>query len=562
VKRLFAYNIITTIIVFSSSLGLSLSEAKEWSQNYPQDETGWALLIAVSDYTDENISDLVLKDNMLNRLKAALVNVGGYNPKHIETLSDGQNNRAAVQSTLSDLSVKIVNSDTFLLYFRGHIKKHPRGNAIFFLPRDAKKNVFESYIKDSQLNDWLDNIKVRSKIVIIDCYTDDEFIDAYRVNRETLGTAAIFSVQPVADVTAPVTFSQMLLQSLTWKRPQDNEDTDENRIVSVGEVYEYIYNNFAGIGVLAATDDMNTGIIKLPSMLQIKTEPPGASVFINEKESGTTPIRIIDGLKKGTYKIKVNLPLYLIPEERSVQIQELRGESGNVLIQLTPIKVYGRIVDQQGDVIEDTFVSIDGTQYAQKADNDGNYSFENWQRHGLLENGKSYTLKAESSKGPHYGEADFIFAGNEHIQHNIILIKRTWFDIAQAHFDTGDYQKAAEAFHLGVDKSTTIPDISPEFADILFGYFTKLVELQPQKLNYLKATAKLSDKLNLRDESKIYWQGVKEQSTVGSPEYTQAKQRLKELNFMRLPIIIAIGVVIILVVFSAWRTRRTKGQKG
>jgi len=107
-----------------------------------------------------------------------------------------------------------------------------------------------------------------------------------------------------------------------------------------------------------------------------------------------------------------------------------------------------------------------------------------------------------------------------------------------------------------VDESTTIPDIPPEFAEILFGYFTKLVELQPQNLNYLIATAKLSNRLNLRDVSKIYWQGVKEQSTVDSPEYAQAKQRLKELNPTKLPIIIAVGIVIILVLFSAWRIAR------
>ena len=547
-KRLFAYNVIVIFLIFSSSLG--------WSQNYPQDEKGWAILVEVSDYTDENIPDLVLGDNMLSELKSALVRVGGYNPEHIDVLSDGQNSLAQMQSKIVSLSSKISDSDTFLLYFRGHIKKHPRGNSIFFLPQDAKKGTYASFIKDSQLNDWLDNLKARDKIIIVDCYTEDENINAYRVNREALGTTAIFSVQPVADTTAPVTFSKILLQSLTWQIPRDNPDTDENSIVSIEEVYEYIYNNFEGIGVLASTEKINTGLIKLPSMLQIKTDPPGASIFINNEESGITPIRIIDSLKKGTYTIKVKMPLHLIPEERSVQIQQLRGESANVLISLTPIKVYGKIFDQQGNAIENTFVFIDGTQYAQKADTDGNYSFEDWKQHGLLENGKSYTLKAESSKGPHYGETDFIFAGNEHIQRNITLMKRTWFDVSKTHFDRRDYQKAAEAFHLGVDESTTIPDIPPEFAEILFGYFTKLVELQPQNLNYLIATAKLSDRLNRRDRSKIYWQRVKEQSTVDSPEYAQAKQRLKELNPTKLPIIIAVGIVIILVLFSAWRIAR------
>ena len=564
-KRLFAYNVIVIFIIFSSSLCLSLSEAKEWSQNYPQDEKSWALLVEVSDYTDENIPDLVLGDNMLNELKSALVRVGGYNPEHIDVLSDGQNSLAQMQSKIVSLSSKISDSDTFLFYFRGHIKKHPRGNSIFFLPQDAKKETYASFVKDSQLNDWLDNLKAKNKIIIVDCYTEDENIDAYRVNRDTLGTVAIFSVQPVADTTASVTFSKILLNSLTWQTsrdlrsksvPPENPDTDENSILSIEEVYEYIYNNFEGIGVLASTDKIKTGFIKLPSMLQIKTDPPGASIFINNEESGITPIRIIDGLKKGTYTIKVKMPLHLIPEERSVQIQQLRGESANVLISLTPIKVYGKIFDQQGNAIENTFVFIDGTQYAQKADTDGNYSFEDWKQHGLLENGKSYTLKAESSKGPHYGETDFIFAGNEHIQRNITLMKRTWFDVSKTHFDRRDYQKAAEAFHLGVDESTTIPDIPPEFAEILFGYFTKLVELQPQNMNYLIATAKLSDRLNLRDRSNIYWQRIKEQSTVDSPEYAQAKQHLKELNPMKLPIIIAVGIVIILVLFSAWRIAR------
>ena len=552
-KRILVCSVITTVFVILSS---SFGEA----QNYPQDEKSWALLVEVSDYTDENIADLVFHDNMLDDLKSALVKAGGYNPEHIESLSDGQNKLATIGSQIVSLSSKISDSDTFLLYFRGHIKKHPRGNSIFFLPQDAKKDDYDSFIKDSLLNDWLDKLKAQNKIVVIDCYTADENIDRYRVNRETLGTAAIFSVQRAADTTVPTTFSKVFLKSLALENVQDNPDTDENRIVSVGEVYEYIYNNFEGYGVLASTDDMKTGIIKLPSMLQVKTDPPGAAVFINEKESGKTPIQIIDGLKTGTYGIEINMPLYLIPEKRSARIRQLRGQSANISVPLFPIKVYGKILDQQGNAVENTFVSIDETKYAQKVETDGSYSFADWKQHGLLENGKTYAVKAESSQGPHYGETNFTFTGNENIQCNITLMERTWFDVAQAHFDAGDYQKAAEAFHLGVDKSTTIPDISPEFAEILLGYFTKLIELQPRKLNYLIATAKLSDKLNLRTESKIYWQRVKEQATVDGPEYLEATQRLKELRPVRLPIIIAIGFVILLVVFSAWRIIRKKYQ--
>lgn len=82
---------------------------------------------------------------------------------------------------------------------------------------------------------------------------------------------------------------------------------------------------------------------------------------------------------------------------------------------------------------------------------------------------------------------------------------------------------------------------------MLFDSFSEVVnKVNVQNIAYVVVTAKLADRLNLQEESKVYWAQVKLQAAKGSAYYELATKRLRELNFGRR--LINIGVLALFVV--------------
>ena len=82
---------------------------------------------------------------------------------------------------------------------------------------------------------------------------------------------------------------------------------------------------------------------------------------------------------------------------------------------------------------------------------------------------------------------------------------------------------------------------------MLFDSFSEVVnKVNVQNIAYVVVTAKLADRLNLQEESNVYWAQVKLQAAKGSASYELATERLRELNFGRR--LINIGVLVLFVV--------------
>ena len=254
---------------------------------------------------------------------------------------------------------------------------------------------------------------------------------------------------------------------------------------------------------------------------------------------------------------------YLIPPARSVQIELVQGESINLSWDLESIAVHGSVKAPDGVPLEGTTVWIDGTTYEQnplhlKAD--GRYQLSanianvtpqaGRSDKKVLEPGKMYTLRAESD-ALYHAEANFTLAPHESVERDLIFSKKTWFEVAQMRFDRKAYEDAIAAFQNGIEETIEFPSMSPEFTKLLFDSFSEVVtKVNVQNIAYVVTTAELADRLNLREESKVYWAQVKLQAAKGSTPYELATKRLRELNFGRRLINIGVLVLFIVVLIS------------
>ena len=541
---------ILVFIVFS--IGVSLITV---SSLYAQsvDATTWWLIVS-PDVDTRSRSNL---DSLVNLLKER----GKVPSNHIRRIEGSECTREGIKVVLDDLGSEMGQGDRLIFYFRGFVTKPRRSNSIFFFPHGVTPENLEDALKDRQLNGWFRELSPNKVIIILDSYTRDRNLMAYYGNRGMPGSGGFISIQ-----RATLSTEDLLVQTLLGTLGTDETDLDDNRQVSIEELHAYLTSNLdertlrLTEGILLLLGRVQEKIVlKLSPMLQIVTVPDGASVVLNGQEVGETPQRLIDNLERRTYNVEVSKPGYLIPPARSVEIGLVQGESINLSWDLESIAVQGSVKAPDGVSLEGAAVWIDGTAYEQNPlhlEADGRYQlFANIANvtsqagrsdKRVLESGKMYTLRAESD-ALYHAEASFTLAPHESVERNLTLSKKTWFEVAQMQFNRKTYEEAITAFQNGIEETIEFPPMSPEFTKLLFDSFSEVVDkVNVQNIAYVVVTAKLADRLNLQEESKVYWSQVKSQAAKGSAPYELATERLRELNFGRR--LINIGVLVLFVV--------------
>ncbi len=545
---------ILVFIVFS--IGVSLITV---SSLYAQsvDATTW-WLIASPGVDTRSRSNL---DSLVNLLKER----GKVPSNHIRRIEGSECTREGIKVVLDDLGSRMRQGDRLIFYFRGFVTKPRRLNSIFFFPHGVTPENLEDALKDRQLNGWFRELSPNKVIIILDSYTRDRNLMAYYGNRGMPGSGGFISIQ-----RATLSTEDLLAQTLLGTLGTDETDLDDNRQVSIEELHAYLTSNLdertlrLTEGILLLLGRVQEKIVlKLSPMLQIVTVPDGASVVLNGQEVGETPQRLIDNLERRTYNVEVSKPGYLIPPARSVEIGLVQGESINLSWDLESIAVHGSVKAPDGVPLEGAAVWIDGTAYEQnplRLEADGRYQlFANIANvtsqagrsdERVLESGKMYTLRAESD-ALYHAEASFTLAPHESVERNLTLSKKTWFEVAQMQFNRKMYEEAIAAFQNGIEETTEFPPMSPEFTKLLFDSFSEVVDkVNVQNIAYVVITAKLADRLNLQEESKVYWEQVRLQAAKGSTFYELATERLRELNFGRRLINIGVLVLFVLVLIS------------
>lgn len=501
----------------------------------------------------------------LDSLVRLLKERGKIPSNHIRRIEGSECTHDGIKAVLDDLGSEMGEGDHLIFYFRGFVTKPRRSNSISFFTYGATRENLAEALKDRQLNGWLRELSPNKVFIILDGYTRDRNLMAYYGNRGMPGSGGFVSIQRAALST-----EDLLAQTVLDVLGTDETDLDDNRQISIEELHANLTSNMdertllLTQGVLLSLGRVQEKtLLKLSPMLRIVTVPEDASVFLNGQEIGVTPQQLTENLKQGTFSVEVSKPGYLTPPARSVEIKLVQGESINLSWDLESIAVHGSVNAPDGVPLEGAAVWIDGTAYEQnplflKAD--GQYRLsanvaEVTPEAGrldkkVLEPGTTYTLRAASG-ALYHAEANFALAAHESTEHILTLSKKTWFEVAQMQFNRKAYEDAIAAFQNGIEETIEFPPMSPEFTKLLFDSFSEVVDkVNVQNIAYVLVTAKLADRLNLEEKSKVYWEQVKSQAVKGSASYELAAERLRELNLGRRLMNIGILVLFIVVLIS------------
>ena len=521
------------------------------------DATTWWLIVSPEADTRSR-SNL---DSLVNLLKEH----GKVPSNHVRRIEGSECTREGIKIALDTLRSEMRQGNHLIFYFRGFVTKPRRSNSIFFLPYGATPDNLEGALEDRQLRGWFRELSPNKVTFILDGYTRDKNLVAYYGTRRLPGSGAFLSIQ-----RANLSTEDLLAQALLGVVGTDEADFDGNRQVSIEELHIHLTSNWdertfrLSQGVLLLLGRVQERIVlKLSPMLSIVTAPNGASVLLNGQEIGVTPQSLTDNIQRGTYNVEVRKPGYLIPSARSIEIQQVQGESINLSWDLESIAVHGSVKAPNGVPLEGAAVWIDGTAYEQNPlflEADGQYqlvanmanvtSQEGQSNKKVLEPDTMYTLRAASG-ALYHAETTFTLAPHESMERHLTLGKKTWFEVAQMQFNRKAHEDAIAAFQNGIEETTEFPAMSPEFTKMLFDSFSEVVDkVNVQNIAYLVVTAKLADRLNLQEESKVYWEQVKLQAAKGSAFYELATERLRELNWGHRLINIGVFVLFIVVLIS------------
>jgi hypothetical protein len=492
---------------------------------------------------------------LLNTLGDLLTKKGKVSEEHIHRLEGEEATHDGIRSTLVEIGNNPDKKQTVIFLFHGEVFK-PLGENAMHLATQS-----ENTIKDSILNKWFEETFAVRTLVIIDGYASEDNLGIYYANRETLGNAALNAIHPAA--TTEATGKNSFLQALIDALSSEKIDADDNRHISIIEIYQQLQtNNSFGRTIFAPTGDVEETVIKLSPAIKVSTFPEGAQILLNEKESGLTPKLFTKDLQQGTYAVSVRKAGYNIPPAKSDDLKLTQGEVINFAWGLKPISVFGTVTGPADTSVVGTQVSIEGTEYVQRVGEDGTYSFQDWKVENPLTPGVDYTVSAKQGDF-YYGSDVFTFDGYTAIEQPIALIKKTWFEIAEFEFSRNEHQKAVIAFQNGIASTTDFPQMSEDLTVLLFTAFANAIDRsEVQDVNYMVVTAKLAEAYQQPYLVKKYWKQVKLNAEKGSSAAKLAGQRLWQLNPWRN--IVNIGSVVVFVaalISGAWTFYRYRKSK-
>ena len=510
------------------------------------DETGFALLVDISDYRDANIPPLRWKSREVDEIKNALRSVAGFPERQIQVVTGENATREGITEALTTVveRARTQANARFLFYLKGRSLRTQGKN--YFLPYDARVGAVLTYIEEATLMDWFNNVPLTMKVFIQATWAIDDQDDK--------------------------AFSAQLAGIL-----RDEEvDGDRDRNVTLAEIGTKVRElGFQGDYPIRITGDGAIVLIRLLSALEVTSQPTGATILLDDTEKGTTPARLA-GLTPGAHRLCVKKELYRMPEERTIEIPAARGQRViSASYQLTPIAVRGTAFEgADRKVMDGVEVQIAGTEYRQNIDNEGRFGFENWEAYGMLASGKAYEIVAQSADGLYAGSASFNFSGTEDIHLAISLTQANWIGLAAQRLATGNSAGALALLDAKLQASgrkggdsllgdETLNDITPALALAFLTHLESKLQTEPDNLQWRVVAARLADLNGDTSAARHHWKTVKANASKETDEYKQAVARLREtapIGLGGILILAAVSVGVLSAVGLYVRNRRRIGE--
>ncbi len=157
-----------TIVGETSDPSLAIDELANKVGKY------YALLIAVDDYQDDNVTDLdkPIKDATL--LKDVLMANYTFDEENVKMLKNAT--RAEIIDELARIRGVVTEADNFLLFYAGHGFYDDKSEIGYWIPSDGMKSSTANWFRNSTLTDEIGAIKSKHTLLIADaCFSGSIF---------------------------------------------------------------------------------------------------------------------------------------------------------------------------------------------------------------------------------------------------------------------------------------------------------------------------------------------------------------------------------------------------
>jgi WD40 repeat protein len=129
-----------------------------------------ALIIAINEYQDDDISDLDNPIKDADSLYRILISKYTFDKENIVFLKNPS--YASMIIALDELSEKLTENDNLLIFYAGHGFWDEKGNVGYWMPSDADKSNTSNWFRNSTLRDFIGSIQARHTLVIADaCFS-------------------------------------------------------------------------------------------------------------------------------------------------------------------------------------------------------------------------------------------------------------------------------------------------------------------------------------------------------------------------------------------------------
>ena len=355
----------------------------------------YALLVGVSTYKDpsNNLNGVQFDTPHMSDM---LISDCGYSPSRITSLEDSQATKSAIRSALIQMSSRAGTDDIVVFYFSGHGMVYPSYYGTSYIqPYDSATDSLDYDISSSELKEWLDGIRCRNVLVIIDaCEAEgmlkgttkelvtgspvmagsDKASEADRFSQNFLGTfespntVALSSADQKKALTGDhyVVLVSCRSGEGSWTNPvsgswfttyfvegigNPSADTNIDSWVSAEEAFAYsspltILKHYDQHPVLYDGDPYNdlqmanygsssTGTIDVQSV------PAGAAVYLDGMTTGYKTPATLAGISAGSHTVRCSMTGYT---DQSQSVTVSAGRTATVKVYLiSPVPATGSV---------------------------------------------------------------------------------------------------------------------------------------------------------------------------------------------------------------------------
>jgi hypothetical protein len=218
------------------------------------------LIIGINEYKDPGLVDLDNPISDATLLYSTLIGNYLFSPENVTLLKNPT--RADIIKRLDELSYRLTSKDNLLIFYAGHGHWDSEKETGFWLPADAENFSSVNWIRNSTIQDYVDDINTNHTLLITDaCFAGSIFKSRGAFQDASMGINRLYSLtsrKAMTSGTLKEVPDRSVFLEYFLKRLLENE----HKYISASELFysfrEAVLNNSNNIpqyGVIQDTGD-------------------------------------------------------------------------------------------------------------------------------------------------------------------------------------------------------------------------------------------------------------------------------------------------------------------